>query len=89
LVAKVSNSSVQVRNLLSESSDLSGKVGNGGFSIGVSGLKRVELDSKRVELSGEIVNGERKLGILISQVLDLNGEVVDSGLGIGKSSLER
>jgi len=46
LVGKISNSSVQVRDLLGESSNLSGQVGNGGFSIGISGLERVEFDSE-------------------------------------------
>jgi hypothetical protein len=89
LVGKISNSSVQVRDLLGESSNLSGQVGNGGFGIGISGLERVELDSDSVKLSGKVINSCRKLSILIRQVLNLNGEVVDSGLGIGKSSLER
>jgi len=40
-------------------------------------------------LSGEVVNSQRKLVVLVRKALDLHGKVVDGGLGIGKSGLER
>jgi hypothetical protein len=89
LSRQVSDSGLEIVDLLSHVGNLNREVVASDFKVTVGSLERVELDSERIELSSEVVNSSRKLGILVRQVLDLDGHVVDGGLGIGKGSLKR
>jgi len=88
LGSELVHSSRKLSILISEHSNLVGKVGNGSLGISKCSLEGGNLSGKGVDLVSKLSNSSLKLSHLVGKHSNLALEISNGGLCISESSLK-